>query len=82
LVLRLADGDRMSLGNFASAQEAQEKAAEVFKQFADVKEGSWPFIGGRYLRPETIVSIDVEAHGTGWGGSNSRGRMFSGGDDE
>jgi|GEM_PF-1612871 len=80
LVLRLVDGDRMPIGSFDSVEGAQEKAAEVVKQFAEMKEGGWPFIGGRFLRPETIVSIDVEQHGSGWGGSNARGRMFSGGD--
>ena len=80
LVLRLVDGDRMPIGSFGSVEEAQEKAAEVVKQFAEIKEGGWPFIGGRFLRPETIVSIDVEQHDSGWGGSNARGRMFSGGD--
>jgi len=80
LVLRLADGDRMPIGSFGSVEEAQAKAAEVVKQFDEAKDGGWPFIGGRFLRPDTIVSIDVEQHGSGWGGSNSRGRMFSGGD--
>ena len=79
LVLRLADGDRMQIGTFGSIEKAQERAGEVVKQFAEMKEGGgWPFIAGRFLRPETIVSIDVEQHGTSWGGSNSRGRMFSG----
>ena len=78
LVLRLVDGDRISIGIFASVDEAQGQAAEVVKQFAEVKEGSWPFVGGRFLRPDTIVSIDVEEeHDTGWGGSNAR-RMFGG----
>ena len=80
LVLRLVDGDRMTLGSFSSIEGAQEKASEVVRQFAETKDGSWPFIGGRFLRPDTIVSIDVEEHGSGWGGSNARGRMFSGGD--
>ena len=79
LVLRLADGDRMQIGVFGSIEKAQERAGEVVKQFAEMKEGGgWPFIGGRFLRPETIVSIDVEQNDTGWSGSNSRGRMFSG----
>ncbi len=73
LVLRLVDGDRISIGTFASLDEARGQAGEVVKQFAEVKEGSWPFIGGRFLRPDTIVSIDVEEeHGTSWGGSNAR----------
>ncbi|HEY4976286.1 MAG TPA: hypothetical protein VII05_02890 [Gaiellaceae bacterium] len=78
LVLRLVDGDRISIGTFASLDEARGQAGEVVKQFAEVKEGSWPFIGGRFLRPDTIVSIDVEEeHGTSWGGSNAR-RTFGG----
>jgi exonuclease VII small subunit len=82
LVLRLVDGDRIPIGSFDSVDKAQDKAAEVVKQFAETEEGRWPFIGGRFLRPETIVSIDVDQHGSGWGGSNARGRMFSGGDSE
>jgi hypothetical protein len=80
LVLRLVDGDRIPIGSFDTIEKAQEKAAEVVKQFAEMEDGHWPFIGGRFLRPETIVSIDVAQHGSGWGGSNTRGRMFSGGD--
>ncbi len=84
LVLRLVDGDRVPIGSFTSVDEAQVKAAEVVKQFAEIEEGSWPFVGGRFLRPETIVSIDVEQQqqGSDWGGSNSRGRMFSGDESE
>lgn len=82
LVLRLVDGDRIPIGSFDTIEKAQEKAAEVVKQFAEMEDGHWPFIGGRFLRPETIVSIDVAQHGSGWGGSNTRGRMFSGGDDD
>jgi hypothetical protein len=82
LVLRLADGDLIPIGSFDTVEDAQGKAAEVVKQFAEIKEGGWPFIGGRFLRPETIVSIDVEQHGSGWGGSNARGRMFSGNEGE
>jgi hypothetical protein len=79
LVLRLTDGDRVPIGDFASIEEAQEKAGEVVQQFTEAKEGRWPFINGRFLRPETIVSIDIEQHDAGWGGSGSRGRMFGGG---
>jgi hypothetical protein len=68
----------VQIGTFSSLEEAQAQAGEVVKQFSDVKDGSWPFIGGRYLRPETIVSIDVERLDSGWSGSGSRGRMFSG----
>jgi hypothetical protein len=80
LVVRLSDGDRVSIGAFASEPEAQTKAREVVQQLASVEPGDWPFIGGRYLRPETIVSIDVEHHHTGWGGSGDRGRLFTGGE--
>ena len=77
LVLRLSDGDRVPIGTFPGLEEAQVQAGEVVKQFSDVKDGSWPFIGGRYLRPETIVSIDIERLDTGWSGSGARGRMFT-----
>jgi hypothetical protein len=78
LVLRLSDGDRVPIGTYPNLEEAQAQAGEIVKQFSDVKDGGWPFIGGRYLRPETIVSIDVERQDTGWSGSGARGRMFTG----
>ena len=78
LVLRLSDGDRIPVGTHPSLEAAQAQAGEIAKQFSDATDGGWPFIGGRYLRPETIVSIDVEHHESGWSGSGSRGRMFTG----
>jgi len=78
LILRLSDGDRVQIGTYSSLEEAQVQAGEIVTQFSDVKDGSWPFIGGRYLRPETIVSIDIEHQAAGWSGSGSRGRMFTG----
>jgi hypothetical protein len=78
LVLRLSDGDRVPIGGFFTVEEAQVKATDIVKQFTEAEDGNWPFINGRFLRPETIVSIDIEHHGAGWGGSGSRGRMFTG----
>ncbi|MGD0166612.1 MAG: hypothetical protein ABSC51_04880 [Gaiellaceae bacterium] len=78
LVLRLSNGDQVPIGAYASNEEAQAQAGEIVRQVSDVKEGGWPFIGGRYLRPDTIVSIDVEYHSAGWSGSGNRGRSFSG----
>ena len=80
LIVRLSDGNQVPVGMFGTLEEAQEQAGAVVKQFSEAKDGSWPFIGGRYLRPETIVSIDIEHHESGWSGSGNRGRMFSGGD--
>jgi hypothetical protein len=59
VVLRLADGERVAIGDFPTEETAKEHAASIVWQLTSKREGLWPFFGGRFLRPETIVSVDV-----------------------
>jgi len=76
VVLRLSDGEHLEVGKFGSADEAQGFAQEVVRQIAATEgESAWPFFAGRFLRPETIVSVDVIAESQErWLGSQIRSR--------
>jgi Type II secretion system (T2SS), protein E, N-terminal domain len=60
VVLRLRAGERLEIGTFGTAAEAAARAEEVVAEIA-AAEGSlmWPFFAQRYLRPDTIVSVDL-----------------------
>ncbi|HEX6702047.1 MAG TPA: hypothetical protein VF101_15070 [Gaiellaceae bacterium] len=57
---KLSNGDRVEVGSFTEIADALRRAEEVV---ADLKSDrpEWPCFSGRFLRPEAIVSVDVEA---------------------
>jgi hypothetical protein len=56
--VRLTSGERVDAGAFDSTERAKERGAEIARTLAgDAPE--WPFVAGRFLRPDTIVSVDV-----------------------
>ena len=57
--VRLTSGDRVDAGTFDSLDGAKERGAEIARTLAG-EAPEWPFVAGRFLRPETIVSVDVE----------------------
>jgi hypothetical protein len=68
VVLRLTDGDTISLGGSADSESAAQYAKEVVRYIAQIPADEWPFFGGRYLRPELIASVDlVERRSMSWG---------------
>lgn len=70
VVLRLADGERIDVGSFGSSDDATAHARGVVEQIS--AESGWPFFEGRFLRPEAIVSVDLEAPEGRWLGSAAR----------
>jgi hypothetical protein len=59
VLVRLSSGERVDAGSFESLDQAKEQGAEIARTLAaDAPE--WPFVAGRFLRPDTIVSLDVE----------------------
>jgi hypothetical protein len=57
--VRLTSGERVDAGTFEGAERAKERGSEIARTLAgDTPE--WPFVAGRFLRPDTIVSLDVE----------------------
>jgi hypothetical protein len=58
--LRLSNGERVEAGSFDDVGAAKARAEEVVREVAQGLD-VWPFFGGRYIRPEAIVSVDVDA---------------------
>ena len=58
--VRLSNGERVEAGSFDDIAAAQARAGEVVRQVSNGDE-DWPFFAGRYIRPEAIVSVDVDA---------------------
>src|SRR5881392_2684070 len=58
IAIRLTNGDLITAGETEGADKA---AALGHAVVADVtkEDGEWPFFGGRYINPETIVSVDL-----------------------
>lgn len=58
--LHFAGGERVQLGSFAGAAAAKDAAREAAARLAAADEG-WPFLGGRFVRPEAVLSVAVDA---------------------
>jgi hypothetical protein len=59
--VRLANGERIDAGDFDGVGAAKERARSLIAELGQAAE--WPFLNGRYVRPESIVSIDIELTG-------------------
>jgi len=76
VLIRLREGELLEVGAFRTAAEAAARAQEVVQQIAAAEsEATWPFFAERYLRPDTIVSVDLlEELADKWLGSPVRAR--------
>ena len=60
LVVRLLDGECLELGAFETPEAAIEQAKRLVAVLAAAEAtGEWPEVDGRFLRPASIVSVDV-----------------------
>jgi len=59
VVVRLADGEVVSAGRFSSRDAAKDAAKSLTREITSSAAGEWPEIGGRFVRPELIVSVDI-----------------------
>ena len=60
LLLRLTSGERIEIGEHASENAAADEARRLIRRFAAASASEWPYVGRRFVRPESIVSVDVE----------------------
>ncbi|TMJ96238.1 MAG: hypothetical protein E6G67_05350 [Actinobacteria bacterium] len=60
VTVRLANGDRACVGFFAGEGAAIEEAHETVR--ALTSGGEWPRVQGRFIRPESVVSVDIDEH--------------------
>src|SRR5688572_9489550 len=60
LVVRLVGGDEVELGSFDDRDGAIEAAQELIARFSAAEAaGAWFEVEGRFLRPDSVASIDV-----------------------
>lgn len=60
LVVRLLDGGELEVGLYAEREVALSRAKELVAMLAAAEAaGEWPQVDGRFLRPGSIVSVDV-----------------------
>jgi hypothetical protein len=60
VVVRLREGEALRIGEHGTAAEASAQAADAVAQIsAAASSGTWPLFAGRYLSPDTIVSVDL-----------------------
>jgi hypothetical protein len=57
--LHLTSGERLWIDRFASLQQAEQRAQELIDQLIRPEPGVWPRFGGRYIRPDSVVSIEL-----------------------
>ena len=62
VTIRLANGERVEAGTFQDLGAAKECAKALMAQVAAAGQGEWPFVSGRFLKPDTIVSVDIAEH--------------------
>ena len=58
--VRLTTGERIEVATHEDEAAARTEATALMRYLRDGR-GDWPFLAGRFVRPETIVSIDVDA---------------------
>ena len=58
--IRLTSGERMDVTECEDIAEAKGYAKALTKQLDSTDNDDWPFVNGRFLKPDTIVSVDVE----------------------
>lgn len=58
VLVRLQSGERLAAGAAATFESATEDSRSLAAQLARADE--WPFIAGRCIRPDTVVSVDIE----------------------
>lgn len=59
VLAHLTNGERVEIATADDAAAAKAAANEAMQMLRDTAE--WPFLAGRYVRPESIVSIDFAA---------------------
>ena len=59
MTIRLTNGEHVEAGDFSDQSAAKEEAKTIMTQIADADAGEWPYVNGRFLKPDTIVSVDI-----------------------
>jgi len=60
VLAHLTNGERVEISRASDVDEAKAAATAAMHALRDG--GDWPLLSGRYVRPESIISIDIVAH--------------------
>jgi hypothetical protein len=58
IAIRLTNGDLITAGETEGSDKAAALGHAVVADLT-TDDGEWPFFGGRYINPDTIVSVDL-----------------------
>jgi MFS family permease len=59
VVVRLSDGSLVAVERCASRDEAEQCARDAVRSLDALQPGEWPYFGGRFLRPDAILSFEL-----------------------
>jgi hypothetical protein len=59
VAVRLSNGELIVAGEAVGVDGAEALAQVVVADVATADGESWPYVSGRYIRPETVVSVDI-----------------------
>jgi hypothetical protein len=62
MTIRLTNGERVDAGEFPDEASAKQEAKAIMMQVATADQDDWPYVSGRFLKPDTIVSVDIAEH--------------------
>ncbi|HEY3181547.1 MAG TPA: hypothetical protein VGJ77_01825 [Gaiellaceae bacterium] len=60
VVAELENGAKLDLGVYADLQHARDAATYAMQAIRDAG-SDWPILGGRYVRPQSVLAIEVTA---------------------
>jgi hypothetical protein len=61
VLVRLENGERIDVGQFGDYEAAKQRARDLTAELQQATE--WPFLSGRYVRPDAVVSVDIDLTG-------------------
>jgi hypothetical protein len=61
VVIRMLGGEELEVGRTEGREPAVRLARDTIQLVEDAQQaGEWPELGDRFLRPDAIVSIDIQ----------------------
>jgi hypothetical protein len=59
VVIRLSNNDRVDAAVLGDPRAAKAQAQALIRYIAGKDGSDWPYVGGRFLKPDAIVSVDL-----------------------
>jgi hypothetical protein len=60
ITLRLIGGEKIGIGSFETEETARDHAHALTQELSSARE--WLFFNGRFVRPDAVVSVDLNAY--------------------